>query len=88
MLHDHTSYPQVAVFPDHSQSSYSRINYPECSTRFETESELAGCVDWVSREFPEPEQERRTQGLFDDYGGTPDDDFSLMAKDDFFKDRG
>lgn len=33
-------------------------------------------------------QERRSQGLFDDDGGMPDDDFGLITKDDFFKDRG
>ncbi|PMX28920.1 MULTISPECIES: hypothetical protein [unclassified Pseudomonas] len=33
-------------------------------------------------------EERRTQGLFDDDGGMPDDDFGLITKDDFFKDRG
>ncbi|WP_054889591.1 hypothetical protein [Pseudomonas sp. NBRC 111118] len=33
-------------------------------------------------------QERRIQGLFDESGGIPDDDFGLITKDDFFNDRG
>jgi len=33
-------------------------------------------------------QERHTQGLFDDDSGMPDDDFGLITKDEFFKDRG
>ncbi|WP_317660478.1 hypothetical protein [Pseudomonas sp. KU43P] len=33
-------------------------------------------------------QERRIQGLFDESGGMPDEDFGLITKDDFFNDRG
>lgn len=52
LLHDHTNYPQVAVFPDHDQHSYSRLTYPRCSTRFETESQLAGCcIDCVKEDI-------------------------------------
>lgn len=52
LLHDHTSYSQVAVFPDASQSSYTREEYQSCYTRFETESQLAGtCIDCVKEDI-------------------------------------
>jgi len=52
LLHDHTSYSQVAVFPDSSQDSYTRRNYQACITRFETESQLPGiCIDCVKEDI-------------------------------------
>lgn len=52
LLHDHTSYSQVAVFPDSGQNSYTRSKYPRCSTRFETESQQAGiCIDCVKEDI-------------------------------------
>lgn len=52
LLHDHTSYSQVAVFPDASQSSYTREEYKGSSTRFETESQLAGiCIDCAKEDI-------------------------------------
>ncbi|WP_146021750.1 MULTISPECIES: hypothetical protein [unclassified Pseudomonas] len=52
LLHDHTSYSQVAVFPDAGQNSYTRSKYPRCSTRFETESQQAGiCIDCIKEDI-------------------------------------
>lgn len=52
LLHDHTSYSQVAVFPDSSQQSYTRSSYQTCTTRFETESQLPGiCIDCVKEDM-------------------------------------
>lgn len=52
LLHDHTSYSQVAVFPDSSQISYARYKYQRCSARFETESQLAGvCLDCLKEDI-------------------------------------
>lgn len=52
LLHDHTSYSQVAVFPDASQNSYTRGEYKDSYTRFETESQLAGiCIDCVKEDI-------------------------------------
>ncbi|MGY3258721.1 hypothetical protein [Pseudomonas chlororaphis] len=52
LLHDHTSYSQVAVFLESGQYSYTRWSYQTCSTRFETESQLAGiCIDCVKEDI-------------------------------------
>lgn len=52
LLHEHTSYSQVGVFPDFGQCSYTRGDYQDCFTRFETESQLAGiCIDCVKEDI-------------------------------------
>lgn len=52
LLHDHTSYSQVAVFPDANQNSYTRGEYKDSYTRFETESQLAGiCIDCAKEDI-------------------------------------
>ncbi|MNJ22143.1 hypothetical protein D3C77_165100 [compost metagenome] len=52
LLHNHTSYSQVRVFPDSGQDSYSRNRYQTCSTRFETESQRPGiCIDCVKEDI-------------------------------------
>ncbi|AFK69479.1 hypothetical protein [Pseudomonas putida] len=52
LLHEHTSYSQVGVFPDFDQRSYTRKIYKDCYTRFETECQLAGiCIDCVKEDF-------------------------------------
>ncbi len=52
LLHDHTSYSQVAVFPDRSQNSYTRKSYQSGTTRFETECQRAGiCIDCVKEDI-------------------------------------
>ncbi|MBP5068625.1 TniQ family protein [Pseudomonas chlororaphis] len=52
LLHDHTSYSQVAVFPDSNQNSYTRWRYQTCTTRFETESQHPGiCIDCVKEDI-------------------------------------
>lgn len=52
LLHDHTSYSQVAVFSDSSQNSYTRWSYQTSSTRFETESQHSGiCIECVKEDI-------------------------------------
>ncbi|WP_157829690.1 hypothetical protein [Pseudomonas fluorescens] len=52
LLHDHTSYSQVAVFPDSGQQSYTRWSYQTSTIRFETESQLPGiCIDCVKEDI-------------------------------------
>lgn len=52
LLHDHTNYSQVAVFPDSSQISYARHEYQISYTRFETESQPAGvCIDCLKEDI-------------------------------------
>ncbi len=52
LLHEHTSYSQVGVFPDFGQSSYTRRNYQDSETRFETESQRVGiCIDCVKEDI-------------------------------------
>jgi len=50
--------------------------------------EIHLCEDCFFQAVAGLKQERRIQGLFDEGGGTPDDDFGLITKDDFFNDRG
>lgn len=52
LLHEHTSYSQVGVFPDSDQRSYTRGNYQDSYKRFETECQLAGiCIDCVKEDI-------------------------------------
>lgn len=50
--------------------------------------EIHLCEDCFFQAVAGLKQERRTQGLFDENGGIPDDDFGLITKDGFFNDRG
>ncbi|WP_060514742.1 hypothetical protein [Pseudomonas sp. NBRC 111132] len=50
--------------------------------------EIHLCEDCFFQAVAGLKQERRTQGLFEENGAIPDDDFGLIAKDDFFNDGG
>lgn len=50
--------------------------------------EIHLCEDCFFQAVAGLKQERRTQGLFNESGGTQDDDFGLITKDDFFNDCG
>ncbi|RYD69609.1 MAG: hypothetical protein EOP84_28140 [Verrucomicrobiaceae bacterium] len=50
--------------------------------------EIHLCEDCFFQAVAGLKQERRIHGIFDESGGMPDDDFGLITKDDFFKDRG
>lgn len=48
LLHDHTSYSQVAVFTTSNQKSYARSDYQSSNVRFITEHQLPGiCIQCV-----------------------------------------